>query len=178
MHSYLKKKNFLSPGPTLCFSLSLTLANLFLARDGDLLLWRHPGVLGHAGARRRGDTGLVGATLSSMTYRHPVPGSAALALTKNHLRPGSQRRETGLFKKEFIAQLNMKDILWNLGKALLWPEDFLPAKFQESAVKHAAAGTYKKKKKAQETPPAWRAGQPNGSCWDNMRGYDSSPVIF
>lgn len=79
----------------------------------------------------------------------------------------------GPFKTQFIALLNLKVTLWDPEKALLWPEGFLPARFQESAANHEAAGGYPKPTKPK--PPGI---SPSMTGWDNTSGYNSSPVVF
>lgn len=170
MHSYL---NCLSPARVLlCFSFSHLLTFCPQQEMEIFPLRRHPqGFRGCWGKKEVWGWHWPGVAMLTPIMSCPRSGSTSLALNQNTpvtWVPGEGKEASQ--KKEFIAQLNLKDILWDPKKALLWPEGFLPANLRSLLKPCSCWSLSKKPQTPQESPPTWRAGLPNGSCWDTSWG--------
>lgn len=166
----------LSPGPTLCLSLSLTLAHLnFLVGDGNFPPAEAlGGVWGCCGKMQR--SGWCWPDRGHTGPHHLVTSCPMVRVRHSSIQPKTtwepERGKCSFFWKikSFIAQLNLQSILWDPEKALLQPD---------VCCKPCGCWSLSKtEKRPQESPQAWRAGWPNGSCWDNVRWYKDSPVIL
>lgn len=176
MHSYQKKMKPLSPGPTLCLSLSLTLAHLnFLVGDGNF-----PPAEALGGVWGYWDK-MQGSGWCWPDGGHTGPHHLVTSCPMVRVRHSSIRPKTTWEPEEGKGLLFLKNKKFyssvKPAKHFVRPRKGTSPAWRLLQTMRLLELIQNIEKRPQESPQAWRAGWPNGSCWDNVRWYKDEFAI-